>query len=307
MRRALAGFVRPSNLHGFLHVGGDYAVVIASFVLWPFLATRVHSAAALVALWVVDVLVLSSRIRAFESSTHEATHSTLFKTRRFNTSLQFFFAQPVLHCIAAYRAGHMVHHWKLGHEDDPIEEFFRMNDVLDLPRRRAWLLFWRPLLGYQTLGWIREKINYWREFPDFRLRTTSFALFVAAVGLLTGRWEWLLWHYGVALAYVFPIIEFHAEIGDHLSLDWDRAAGHSRNNIGVLHRWFLHTHNDGFHAVHHINHGIPAHLLPAAHEQLMEIAGSWLDIVSSRGLIETYRQVERGGPRPWEPPAVTSR
>jgi fatty acid desaturase len=79
---------------------------------------------------------------------------------------------------------------------------------------------------------------------------------------------WVIAHWLVALAFLFPVVDFWAEVGDHAAISRD-APGLSRSNIGILHRLMIHTHNDGYHAVHHLWPNIPGDLLPRAHDEIV--------------------------------------
>ena len=300
LRRDVARFARTSDMRGYLCLGVNWIVIIGCWVLWSFVAVRVPLSVR-IGLWIVELIVLTSRIRALESLTHEASHNTLFHTRRLNVLLQGLYALPVLHEVRAYRKEHSVHHARLGRPDDPAQILFARHLVSCFPHRSLWVMLGRPLFGYHTRDWLGEKLDSWVTLPSFRL----IGLFWGAVliaAFFAGQLSWLILHWLFALALLFPIVEFWGEVADHAALDANALAA-TRSNIGVMHRLLLHTHADGYHMVHHINPAIPGNMLATAHAFLRRTTSG--KIVESHSIIQTLSQLSaRSGGRitrnyPW--------
>ena len=262
LQRGLKIFARPSNARALRCIAGNWLIIIACGVLWHMVLGSLNTPSR-VLVSIVEVIVLTSRIRALESLTHEASHGTLFRTRSLNTRLQWLYALPILHEVRAYGAGHILHHRYLGSEGDPAQKLFRRHRVNEFPAGYAWVMFIRPCLGYHTLDWAREKLEWWTDLRSFRI-VAPFWMAILVIGLMAGWLPWLLLHWFVALALLFPIVEFWGEVADHASVD-PMALGKTRSNVGLLHRLILHTHADGYHMVHHISPSIPGHRLRAAH------------------------------------------
>jgi fatty acid desaturase len=285
IRRELAAFARPSDLRGALAIAANWALIACCCSCWPWIES--HTRGLLFAGFrVIELLVLTSRVRALESLTHEATHHTLFRTRALNMSLQWLYALPVGHEVRTYGVQHIVHHRALGKPEDPAQLLFVRHGVTALPKRFWWTMIVRPLSGYHTADWLLEKRDYFSSSPPYRFWTPLFwALCITAMFALH-RLDWLVFHWLVALAVMFPVVEFWAEVDDHAAIRSD-AIGQSRTNIGFLHRLLFHTHNDGYHAVHHISPNIPGHLLPAAHAYLVAVAPSRDAVVEARSVSAT--------------------
>lgn len=289
--RQLAAFARPSNGRGAAAIAVNWAIIGCCCYCWPLIDENTSGIVYLAAR-ILELILLTSRIRALESLTHEATHNTLFRTRRLNVALQFLYALPVAHEVQTYAAEHLIHHRVLGQSNDPAQKLFVRHGVDALPRRFWWTMVVRPLLGHHTVDWLHEKYEYFTTSAPYRTRIPIFWISFVALMLIAHRLEWLFLHWLLALGLLFPIVEFWAEVGDHAAISRD-AVGRSRSNIGMLHRLLIHTHNDGYHAVHHLSPNIPGHLLPAAHAHLVAATAARERIVEAKSLGATIRHLRR--------------
>jgi fatty acid desaturase len=300
LRRGLQDFAKPSDLRGFGVIAADWLVIAVAFTFWHLIASHWQSPFFRLGGWLAEIAVLANRIRGLESLTHEATHATLFRTRRWNVQLQWLYALPMLHEVRAYRSEHIVHHWRLGQDSDPAQIFFARHGVNEFPRRAAWVMFIRPLLGYHTLTWLRDRYASWLEIPQYRTPIALFWSVAAFIAVLTHQVPWMLFHWLVALNCVFPIMEFWSEVSDHAGVSATRL-GLSRNNLGLAHALLIHGHRDGFHSAHHLHPAIPGHRLAAAHRYLRRAAAPGA-LLESYGILETFLQLRLRSTR--EPPAV---
>jgi len=289
LRHGLRCFAEPSNGRGFGAIALDWFVIALAFLFWRFVATATQSFPLRLGAWLIEIVVLANRIRALESLTHEATHATLFRTRHWNVKLQWLYALPMLHEVRAYRSEHIVHHWQLGQESDPAQLFFARHGVKEFPRRAIWVMFIRPLLGYHSLMWFRDRRESWLEIPQYRVPIALFWSIAAVLAVLTHQLDWLLFHWLVALNCIFPIMEFWSEVSDHAGVAPARL-GWCRNNLGPMHAVFVHAHHDGYHTVHHLNPAVPGHRLAEAHRYLRRVTAPGA-LLESHGILETFRQI----------------
>lgn len=75
-------------------------------------------------------------------------------------------------------------------------------------------------------------------------------------------------------------------------MDMGSRFGYSWSNLGFGHRWYMHPHNDGYHAVHHIHNQVPFYQLRDAHEALMQENEEFRkEVVESWGIGETFWQM----------------
>lgn len=154
-------------------------------------------------------------------------------------------------------------------------------------------LFILPLSGYIHFEYLTTTFT---DFFTSRSAYPSKALFWAAVFGATAASSstayYLSYYYAVPFFVVLPITRFWAEAAEHLGMDMGSRFGHSRNNLGFGHRWYMHPHNDGYHAVHHIHSQVPFYHLPKAHAALMqENEGFRKEVVESWGIGETFWQM----------------
>ncbi|KAJ5310390.1 uncharacterized protein N7443_002851 [Penicillium atrosanguineum] len=210
-------------------------------------------------IYISACLIIASRLRAFENLVHEASHYNLFSSREAHYSYQFLYSFPVLRVLEDYRTSHLIHHQHLGDATkDP--DLIRILEIVD---------FFTSYCSYPS------KIIFW--------------VLVLATTYITGTTTHLSYYFAVPFFGVLPILRYWAEVAEHLGMDMASKFGHSRNNLGFGHLWYMHPHNDGYHAVHHIHSQVPFHQLPEAHAALMrENEGFRKEAVISRGIGETF-------------------
>ncbi|KAH6645403.1 fatty acid desaturase-domain-containing protein [Truncatella angustata] len=263
-----------------------------------FLSEQVHgtqfSSAAKWAAYAAACLVISSRMRAFENLVHEASHFNLFKTPSMHYTLQFLYAFPVLRVLEDYRRSHLIHHQHLGDaaKDPDLIRIYELglDNVTEDP---VYYLFAMPFSGYIHWEYLTTTfVDFWTS----RAAWPSKAVFWGAV--LAGSYfnetmaSRMALYYAVPFFLVLPVFRYWAEMSEHLGMDMTGKFGNSRSNLGFTHRWFIHPHNDGFHAVHHLHAQVPFHQLPQAHEALMSQNEAFrTKNVLSTGVVETLRQV----------------
>src|SRR5947207_11737535 len=87
LRLGLRSFAELSNARGFATIAVDWLMIAAAACFWRFVENSTQSIPLRLGAWLIEIAVLANRIRALESLTHEATHATLFRTRRWNVTL----------------------------------------------------------------------------------------------------------------------------------------------------------------------------------------------------------------------------
>ncbi|KAL8850105.1 MAG: hypothetical protein Q9221_004922 [Calogaya cf. arnoldii] len=247
-------------------------------------------------IYLLSLLIIASRLRAFENLVHEASHNNLFPTPQQHQTFQFLYSFPVFRIVSDYRQSHLIHHLHLGDRNkDP--DILRLFDLgLDsLSERPVWYLFGMPMTGYLSWEYLSTTfVEFWTS-ESSRVSKTAFW-----GGIIFGISYWnlhsfFLSYYILPFFIILPITRYWAEISEHLGLDLSGEFGSSRTNIGWLHRWYLNPHNDGFHAVHHLCSQVPFYLLEIVHGRLMEGSEEFRGkTVVSRGVGETFGQM-RGG------------
>lgn len=216
-------------------------------------------------------------MRGLECLVHEASHYNLTRAKAVNDAVaDLLCAWPVLSQVSNYRKSHMVHHRAFGHATDPDRIRFSALGIDKLDRTDPWrftLGVGQRLLPYVP-GW------WWAIGVDgatiARFSMWHTAAFLAPASLILG-WQqalvlWALtWAVPVFLA--LPILRFVAETAEH---DYEEEDAETQvifkttwSNVGWIHHWIFHPHNDGFHAVHHLYPSVPHHALPRVHERLI--------------------------------------
>lgn len=285
----LREYSTPSNSHGILRIGIDWTLIIL-FSCSYFIFSEINNFFLILLIYLLSVMVIAVRLSGLEACTHEATHYTLFRTKSWNNSLQFLFAFPVLQIVETYRRNHMIHHRDLGQENDPAVQYYRQMGVLNFPKDFYWIMIIRPLLGYHTWFFIREKIDDILSQPFIAVKMASFWLPVGIALYYTEKWVWFALYFLVPLFLILPVLLFWSEVFDHVSLDWKCQLRASRNNIGFSHR-FIYPHHEGYHLIHHLHAGVPTHRLAEAYKRLLEIPHFRQACISSNGILDTMYQL----------------
>ncbi|MCJ1273785.1 hypothetical protein MMC21_001578 [Puttea exsequens] len=246
-----------------------------------------------VSVYLLGVLIIASRLRGFENLVHEASHNNLFPNAQLHERLEFLYAFPVFRLLQDYRRSHMMHHKHLG---DPTKDpdAIRIQELgLDnLSDRPILSLIGIPLTGFLTYEYCTTTLlDFWTT-PDRRRMKTAYWTSIALALYQTNSFRLFAYYYVVPLLIVLPITRYWAEASEHVGLDMTSTFGNSRSNTGFFHRWYLHPHNDGYHAVHHLQSKIPFHALPRAHQSLMVASPEFKQkTVVSRGVLETFGQM----------------
>ena len=296
-RRALKTadmFRQRNSLRAFVAIFSNY-VCIAACTLAVEAANLVPGTPKWLArsLYILCIIVIASRQRAFENLVHEASHNNLFSNKHLHERLEFLYAFPVFRILQSYRRSHMVHHKHLGDpEKDPDAIRIRELGLQNLPARPKWYLLGVPLTGFLTYEYFNTTmLDFWTT-PERQISKTVYWAGVALALQYTQSFHLFAYYYLLPLLLILPITRYWAEASEHVGLDMTAPFGNSRSNIGFLHRWYLHPHNDGYHAVHHLQSQIPFHALPTAHRALMQASPEFEKrTVVSAGIVQTFRQM----------------
>lgn len=286
----LCKFATPSDWQGFLSIARSWAVIGAVWSVNVLLVAQ--QPATRVIAFVVSTLVIGIALGGLESCAHEATHYTLFRTRRLNNRLQFLFAAPVLESVEDYRASHVIHHRDLGGAEDPAMQLYAETGVARFPHGLFWVMFVRPAIGYHALHFLRRTVSMIWTQPRRGAHIAAFWIPVLAGAYCFDLGWQLAGYFLFPLFYVLPIILFWAEVLDHSRLDLMSPVRAARTHVGRLARAFY-PHNEGYHLVHHLHPGIPAHRLAEAHCALTQVAWFGARAVPSHGIGETVRDLGR--------------
>jgi fatty acid desaturase len=264
---------RPDNWHNALYLAGDYAIIagsIAFCVALPNLLT-----------YLVAVVLIASRMRAFDNLTHEASHRLLFKNREINRWAGMLLCSfPIGTSPYAYWRSHMIHHKNLGDPQvDPDLIRYRLFGVDRFPVSRPALakhlvkVFLLAHTPRYLMGTVRSFI-YNRHAPKHeRWAMLAYWLAVPTVVTALGVWQGFLLFWVVPYLTVFQILRYLAEISEHGGLyhKSNEEIELIRNNFcNPLWRPLQYPHHDFFHLVHHLFPGVPHYNLRKVHRLLMQ-------------------------------------
>jgi fatty acid desaturase len=214
--------------------------------------------------------------RGLECLVHEASHYNWLRSQHcLNDRLgNWLVARPVFSEVNLYRKGHKPHHRLFGSEHDTDLARYRELAIEDLSRSTVpyFIRGMAQRIGRYVAGWWRANRSHPRSFVLGIAWHLTFL--VLPLALITNLREalllWLLF-WLVPFTCFLPWQRFIAEAAKHQYRGHDNEFDSTVSNIGVVHRWLLHPHNDGFHLVHHLFPGIPHHQLKRTHYGLSRL------------------------------------
>ncbi len=266
IRSRLASLVTPNDAQG-LRAACHSLVMIIVAVLLPMFGS---------AGFVASVFICGIAQRSLSTLVHEASHQILFRRRVLNEALGLLSSATVVQSYSAYKRSHFDHHRALGVEDLDPEVLFHDEQYRLLGNGNRSLLL--LLSGYCTIRYIKyvftdRGLTAGRSFRDyvalilFWMACIYLSLQVPLLRAPTVAWI-------VALVYVYPIVGWLCELGEHYPYDRDdwNETFQSRNRLGSKwEKWILGIHNENYHLIHHLFPGIPYFNLPAAHAVLLAV------------------------------------
>lgn len=305
---------RRSDWQGAKAVLSSWLIIAFAFaiVAWGWPLVNGFGKALLV---ILALILLGSRQLALGILTHDASHSTLFKTRWMNDYLvDWLCSRMVWNNVHYYRPYHLRHHAKTSTPDDPD-----LSLVAGLPTTQASIMrkFARDIFGItgikfvigrllmdfgfmewtvaNDVRWIAQDHVRWWQYPIIFLKNSGPTLIVngllwAVLWSMGHGWLYLLW----PVAYITPFPLFlrirsmaeHA--GTETSLDVLRNTRTTR--AGIIARLLFAPIHVNYHIEHHLMASVPYYRLPLMHKMLRERGyvqappGYWdvLKLVSSK-------------------------
>lgn len=309
--------IRPSDLRGWQAVGTTWAMIALSLALagwWPSVFTIVPA-----------LVILGGRHLALAILMHDASHYSLFRTRRLNDWVgSWLCGYPTWQDLKRYRKHHMRHHRFAGSTDDPdldlIEGFpvtraslarKLSRDILGisgLKRVYALLLMEFGFVEYTVSATLKPAPVIplsWRlalAWKNMRgLLVTNAVLFVilAAFGK---PWLFLLWVASYLTAFS-PIVRIRS-IAEHActEMDLDPVKNTRTTHANFLARVTVAPHRVNYHLEHHLLMTVPYFNLPVMHRMLKE-RGALEGAYVSPGYLSVLRTASAGKKRDAGSPA----
>jgi fatty acid desaturase len=259
----------------------DWAAVAAAIACAARSSSRLVGALAFV--------VIAGRQVALLNLLHAAAHRSLFRRRALVRSIDWLIGAPIFDSVATYRGPHLEHHEEFARRKP--ERFAFLHEQLRLPERgplgRTWIVFVRPLLGWDALQFFRSCAGALQRDRRFALRMAGFwgAALVAAWSL--GALRLLTVYWILPLICLYPVFNLWAEITDHFMVAGD---GDGRNQRGLFFSLFLKGH-DLYHQTHHEHPAVPFYRLKAAFEEAAARGRAGEAVRGAHGLLScVYRE-----------------
>jgi len=303
-RDEIRALTAPSDAAGFRAVLTSWGIIALAFAA---LARYPHPLT-----FVAVVIVLCGRQLALAVLMHDASHGSLFRTRRLNeTFADWACAKPVWADTARYRRHHLAHHAHTGTEQDPDRS---LADPFPVTRASLARKLLRDAVGWTGLQRVAgllamdfEIIAYTvtadvRRLPRRPIREHLAAgarnlagvvvtnAILAGILALTGHgWVYVAWP--VAFLTTFGIVLRIRSIAEHACTE--ASADPFRNTrttiAGPLARLLVAPHRVSYHLEHHLLMTVPYFRLPEMHRLLME-RGAVPESAMARGYLDVLRQ-----------------
>jgi fatty acid desaturase len=273
IRKQISKIAKADDGTNYIYLILDYIAII--FSIW--ITTSYPSPL----LYLVAVLVIGSRMRAFENLTHESSHGNLFINPLINQWVATIFCSlPIFTSYQTYLKTHVHdHHLYLGDVDkDPDRVRAREigTDKFPIPRWKLILHVMKVLTFVSIPKYLWGSIKSFVYSPninrDEQIARSIFWVTILAILQVFGLWWYFLLFWILPFLTSFQIIRYLAEMSEHLGLyGAESEIELTRNNFcNPLLRWFLYPHGDYFHLVHHLFCCIPHYNLGIAHRILLD-------------------------------------
>jgi fatty acid desaturase len=291
-REEIAALLTPSDWRSWASVVVDWGIVFASMALvaaWPNPLTVVAA-----------LFLIGARQLGLAVLMHEASHRSLFRSRRLNDWVgTWLAAYPIWSDLHAYRPYHLQHHAKNWTDEDPDKKLATPFPVTRQSLRRK---IWRDLSGRTGIkfaafslrrdfgkeGPLAERLRRGLRSPRFRGMLISNGVLLGILTAVGHPALYLLW-IGAYLTTNTLVTRIRAIAEHSMAPDPDDPL---RNTRTTRARWWerllIAPNRVNFHLEHHLLMTVPHYNLPRMHRLLRERG------VLDRALIaDGYRSVLR--------------
>lgn len=202
------------------------------------------------------------QMTAADSSVHQGSHGTLFKTQSLIRRLEFFYTIPYLRSLESYKVQHFEHHRSLSNPNDPVYYIFNWLGLDKANISPVWRGVFLPFFGSATWFFVSRWLPYYIK-TNSRGRNLTVLLFysLAFEGFyLMGHLQWLLVYWVVPFFLTAPAFMCVNEVAEHY-----KCSGPARRRVGFF-NYFMHS--EGYHLQHHTYPSIPWFKVKQANEIL---------------------------------------
>jgi fatty acid desaturase len=233
---------------------------------------------------------------------HDASHRVALPNRKWNDRLGHWLAGWCNFAVMdhGYREWHMVHHRKLGSEEDP-ELGYRGHAPYAGPISVGHIARYF-VTDLAALG-IPGMLAFFREVtPRNPLR------FLGPVGMflslflvcwnLDAMWVFWLWTWSLVAGH-WPVFRIRTW-SEHVGLERGGREGSHRIHAGPVTRFLFFPHNTYCHYEHHLSPQVPYHNLPKMREMLVaKEGGEGRPVLSLRELLSQFEGYDGEVPSGW--------
>lgn len=232
-------------------------------------------------LWLAAIPIIGSRMMAFCTLIHDASHYLLFKTRWLNNFFgEVFLTWPLFSTLGRYRHDHWQHHAHLRTDRDtetPLRDYEEFQFPMKKPKwwRIAFLdvsglhfLYYqlKRFMGKQKGSYPTEKFK-----PQLKVEVIRYAFYF---GILA-----TFWYFGAEILllkyWLIPFVTWFAfsfrlrATAEHFQVPTEKLFQTRTLKLNMLERFMFFPHNLGFHTEHHLHPGVPCYKLSQLHQILM--------------------------------------
>ncbi|KSZ63630.1 fatty acid desaturase [Staphylococcus epidermidis] len=272
IRKELKPLIKKNNYNNVIALLFDWFVIFSSILI----SVTFNN----ILIYLVAIILIGSRMRAFDNLMHEACHRFLFTNKFWNKWIAcLFVAFSVFTSYTAYCNSHFQHHRNLwDEENDPDTKRYRLVG-LDKPQKSTKMFvknhIVKVLLLFHVPKYIVGTVSanlYTKEVPKSEIWVKNiFWIAIITSSVIFNFWLYLILYWLIPILTTFQIIRYWAEMAEHSGLNNKSELTASRNTFGMPWTIFIfHPHHDNYHLVHHLFPAIPHYNLKKAHEILMK-------------------------------------
>lgn len=210
--------------------------------------------------------------RHLSNLTHECIHMKLVPSRSGNRFLGYAITMLLAEPFGPYRRSHLIHHARLGRQEDPkLQGYLSRNALIFRASRREF--FVHTIL--KNALWDLPKTaattlcpGSWGESLRSAVGRASFWTVVVGTAAAAGVVPELVWYWIVPLVFVRPVVTWLTDLGNHagvVQLGDPLFQTRGWTSHAMTRHIFGGHLDDMYHPIHHWCPNIPWHRLPAAH------------------------------------------
>lgn len=260
-RDELRSIRESSDLAAVWLIFSNYALIalgFAIFIIWPNPLT-----------FVLGAMIQAGRILGLVVLNHDASHSSLFKTKSLNRPIsRWFLSGPSLTDFDSYKAGHLKHHKFAGTEEDPDIPFVKGYPTTASSMRRKFIRDLTGQIGIRDLIYLLKVSTLKKRLPFLVSHAVMIALLAAAGSVMA----YSLWWVGFIFFYpAFMRIRIMGEHGAVAALIDDDPRCNTRTTLAnPIERLFISPNYVNYHCEHHTIANVPGYKLPQLHKLLSD-------------------------------------